>query len=167
MSIRGSASFVDFWQKVTESAVKYDIKEPELPRNGKVPRRFDDGLAPPGFICVEDHYQQIYFETLDNMIQGLTNHFNQPGYAAYNHLEQLLIKACQEENFMEHLKFFSDFYVDDLDKTLLEAQLRTLHLDLIIYSEKKFDYLLKKCQFSTSKIISRVHQMSGTLFLEK
>ena len=151
MSIRDSASFVAFWQKVTESAAKYDIKEPELPRKWKVPGRFDDGLAPPEFSsCAEDHYRQIYFEALDNVIQGLTDRFNQPGYAAYSHLEQLLIKACQGDNFKEDLDFCSDFYGDGLDKTLLEAQLCTLHLDFIRYSEKKFDNKLKKSQISIS-----------------
>ena len=39
-------------------------------RKWKVTRRFDHELAPPEFSsCVEDHFGQIYFEALDNMIQ--------------------------------------------------------------------------------------------------
>ena len=106
MSIRDSASFVAFWKKVTQSAAKYDIEEPELPRKQKLPRRFDHGQAPPEFSsCVEDHYRQVYFEALDNVIQGLKDHFNQPGYDAYSHLEKLLIEACQGDDFEEDLKF--------------------------------------------------------------
>ena len=42
---------------MTESTVKYDIKEQELSTKRKVPRKFDDGLASSEFSsCAEDHY---------------------------------------------------------------------------------------------------------------
>ena len=72
MSIRVSASFVASWKKVTQSAAKHEVEEPELPRKRKLPRRFDYGQAPPEFSsCVADHYWQVYFEALDNVNQRL------------------------------------------------------------------------------------------------
>ena len=97
---------------MTESAKKFDVKQPKLPRKRKVPHRFDDGLAPPEFCsCSEDLYTQIYFEALDNVIEGLMDCFNQPGYADYSHLEQLMIKACQGDNSKENLTFALIFMV--------------------------------------------------------
>ena len=93
---------------------------------------------------MEDLYRQVYFEALDNVIQGLQDRFNQPGYAAYSHLEQLLIKACQGDDFEEDLTFCCNLYGDDVEKNLLEAQLHTLHLDFIRYSMEKFDHSLEK-----------------------
>ena len=67
---------------MTESAAKCDIEEPELPRKQKALSRFDDGLASHELSgSVEDHFCQIYFETLDNMLQVLTDCFDQTGYS--------------------------------------------------------------------------------------
>ena len=94
-SIRDDASFVAFWQKVTALAEKYDIGEPVLPRKRGAPSRFEDGLAPPAFpSSVGDHFW-IYFEGIDNVIGGLTDWFEQPGYSTYSQLEQLLIRPVR------------------------------------------------------------------------
>lgn len=138
-SIRNDVSFTLFWKKVNLFADKCDISEPTLPRKRKAPSRLDDGLAPPEFpSSVEDHFRQIYFEAVDNVIGRLKDRFEQSGYVTYSHLEQLLIKACQGDDFAHELDYCCKFY-KDLESTYLEAQLRTLRIDFLQYWKKKFD----------------------------
>ena len=75
------------------------------------------------------YYQQAYYEAIDNTISCLNDRFNQPSYRMYSNLEQLLIKASQQQDFSEHFKAVCDFYKDDFIPELLEAQLRTFGID--------------------------------------
>ena len=43
---------------------------------------------------VQEHYRQFYFEALDLVITGITDHFDQSGYVLYKNLEGLLVKAA-------------------------------------------------------------------------
>ena len=73
-----------------------------LPRKRRAPCRLDDGIEPPGFpatATVEDHFH--FLGAIDTAIGGLKDQFEQLGYATYSHLEQLLIKACQGNNFSQ------------------------------------------------------------------
>jgi len=38
-----------FWTKAETTRQKLDVKDPELPRKRKLPRRFEDGNAEPEF----------------------------------------------------------------------------------------------------------------------
>ena len=143
-SIRNDASFTQFWQKVQVLADKYDIGEPRLPRKRRAPCRLDDGMAPPEFpTSLEDHFRPIFFEAIDNVIGGLKDRFEQPGYATYSHLEQLLIKACQGDDFSHDLNFCCEFY-KEIDRACLQPQLLTIHLDFIRYSKQEFGKELEK-----------------------
>ena len=51
--------------------------------------------------------------------------FEQPGYAMYRNLEQLLVKACQKEDITSELQQVCSFYKDDFQLELLQAQLTT------------------------------------------
>ena len=66
----------------------------------------------------------IVFEALDNTISCLKDLFNQPGYNIYCNLEELLIKASLK-GFKQPLQAVYDFYQDDFNRDLLEAQLLT------------------------------------------
>ena len=43
---------------------------------------------------VQEYYRQLYFEALDLVITGITDHFDQPGHVIYKNLEGLLVKAA-------------------------------------------------------------------------
>ena len=87
------------------SGRKYNLLQSRIPKSQSCPGNvkflagLTHGLAPSEFLSsVRDHFQQIYFEALDNVIQG------QPGHTAYSHLEQLKSKAWQGDDLKEYLK---------------------------------------------------------------
>ena len=78
---------------------KLTVDAPSLPRQGKRPMRYEHGSAPAEFASEpEDHYRRIYYEALDLIIESINERFDQPGYALYSNLEQLLLKAVRHED---------------------------------------------------------------------
>jgi len=56
-----------------------------MPWKRKALRRFEIASQEGSYSAtVEDHYHQAYFEVLDLAIAGISDHFNQPGYAQYS-----------------------------------------------------------------------------------
>ena len=87
-----------------------------LPRKRKTPRRFEIGTGEGSHsTTVEDHYHRAYFEVLVLAIAGISDRFNQPGYAIYNSFESLLVNAANSEPFNEQLTEVVAFYEDDFD----------------------------------------------------
>ena len=56
----------------------------------------------------------------------IKDRFNQPGYAALKNLEDLLIKAANNENYNSELEYVLGFYHNDLEHTSLKVQLELL-----------------------------------------
>ena len=44
---------------------------------------------------------------------SITERFDQPGYALYSNLEQLLLKSVKHEDYEEELKSVSELYQSD------------------------------------------------------
>ena len=129
ISIRSDQSFDLFWNNVNQFASKHDVSEPQLPRQRKRPRRYEEGSSSGDFHeTPKNYYKQHYFEAIDLLINCIQERFNQPGYKVYSTLECLLMKACKNENLEDELKFVCSFYKDDLDETLLRVQLTTFAL---------------------------------------
>ena len=126
-SLRTEESYNLFWEKAATVATSVDVGEPEVPRQRKMPKRYDDGLATGIFHdSPKLYYRQLYYEAIDNIVNGLRNRFEQPGYKVYCNLEQLLTKACQGKDFEEEFQFICTFYKDDFQSEFLRAQLLTL-----------------------------------------
>ena len=126
-SLRTEESYNLFWEKATTVAKSVDVGKPEVPRQRKVPKRYDDGLATATFHdSPKLFYRLLYYEAIDNIVSGLKNRFEQPWYKVYCNLEQLLTKACQGKDFEEEFQFICSFYTDDFQPELLRAQLLTL-----------------------------------------
>ena len=67
---------------------RLDVAEPVLPRHRKIPRRYEAGSEEYNPPTVKDHFQRQYFENLDNA----RSRFDQPGYAQYSNVENLVLK---------------------------------------------------------------------------
>ena len=129
-SLRTEDSYSLFWEKVTTTAESADVADPQLPQQRKTPKRYDDSTSQAYFHHTPKvYYRQIYYKAIDNIINLLQNRFEQPGYQVYCKLEQLLSKACKQENFDAELQFISSFYKDDFNEEVLKCQLLTLGVD--------------------------------------
>ena len=130
-SIRSDPNFELFWQKVTKLAAELDVDEPALPRQRKRPRRYEDGTGEAHFSeNVKDFFRRIYFEALDLVISGINSRFDQPGYKIYSKLEDLLVKATNNEEYEDEYQFIIDFYKDDFDSNLLRTQLGVMSCNI-------------------------------------
>ena len=129
-SIRSDEAFDLFWAKVSSTAELLDVGEPHLPRRHKLPRRIDEGTSTGDFHSTpKEYYRQHYYQAVDTIIMCITDRFDQPGYRVYSEVEQLLLKACKQENFESELKSVCSFYRDDFNPPLLCSQLHTFGVD--------------------------------------
>lgn len=127
-SLRTEEMFTLFWSKVTKIASDNGVADPVLPRQRKRPKRFESGTSE---VCypetVQDFYCPKYYEALDLVVNMVKSRFDQDGYKMYVNLEQLLVKAANQEEYEEEMKFVTEFYNKDFnDKGLLSTQLQVL-----------------------------------------
>ena len=114
-TLRAEDKFELFW-KVIRMVAKLDVNEPQLPRKRRVPTRYECGTAPPEYhLTPVDYYWQIFYESLDLIIQAIDNRFDQPGYRTYRCLEDLVLKAANEEDVSEQLQAVTSVYGSDID----------------------------------------------------
>ena len=74
--MREEASFHMFFEKVRASAQKLKVNDPKLPRKRKGPSRYEDGEAPAEFVpTVEEHYRQIFYQTIDMVTNCIHDRF--------------------------------------------------------------------------------------------
>lgn len=81
-----------FWLKIVKMLELLEVGSAQLPRQRKIPKKYDDGLAEAE--CHKDpksYYRQHYFEAIDLAINCIQAWLQQPGYQFYSNLEQLLL----------------------------------------------------------------------------
>ena len=126
--MREEASFNRFFEKVRVSAQKREVNDPKLLRKRKVPSRYEDGEAPGEFIStVEEHYRQIFYQTINMVTNYIRDRFQQKDYIeTFQLMENLLLKALCKQDFGLELQQTSSLFGSDLDKFKLEMQPTTL-----------------------------------------
>ncbi|XP_076308589.1 zinc finger MYM-type protein 1-like [Tachypleus tridentatus] len=126
--MRNDGNFDKIYEEVHRQAMELNISEPQMPRQKRVPKRFEVGAGEPSFpSSPKEFYRRQYFEVLDLAINAINRRFDQPGFQAYQHMEDLLLKSLQEEDTPDELKNLADKYGDDLDILSLKAQLPLLN----------------------------------------
>jgi len=159
-NLRNDEMYEAFFNKVCAKAKQCSVGEPTLPRQRKVPKRFNDGLSEGEFPDTPKvHYRQLYFEALDLIISCLQERFRQDGYATYSRIETLLVKACRQEDFESDIAFVCDFYKDDFDRQALHTQLVTLgvHYAISVQRERQPDMIDVLTFFKSLSAAERNH----------
>ncbi|XP_065191926.1 zinc finger MYM-type protein 1-like [Sycon ciliatum] len=124
--MRSDQSWSSFYALVTALQGKLDVDEPVLPRRRKVPRRFEDGQAAGTHPeRAEDLYRVAYFEALDLAVSSIQERFDQPGYAMYRNLEELLLQALRDDDHTAAMQQVTGLY-HELDAGALTVQLKAL-----------------------------------------
>ena len=73
-----------------------------------------------------DHFKEIYFDALENIISAIKDRFDQPGYQIFSDVEQLLLKAISKENYGDELRRISERYSGDFDSLVISPELDLL-----------------------------------------
>ena len=121
-SIQADDKFQLFWENTRLTTRNLDKSVPELPRHRKTPRRFEPGIGEaefPASPCV--YYRPIYCKALDLIIK---NHFEQPGYKVYQHLQEILLKAANQTDYEADFDFVTEFYGTDINRDMLRTELK-------------------------------------------
>ncbi|XP_064420758.1 52 kDa repressor of the inhibitor of the protein kinase-like [Latimeria chalumnae] len=118
-----------FYEQTTTRATSIAfIEDPKLPRQRKVPRRFQHGdAAQHNFPSAEDFYRAHYFEAIDACICELSRRFDQESYKILISIEDALINAANGKEFAFSDKVRNIYSVSgDIDFEQLEAELKLL-----------------------------------------
>lgn len=123
-SIRSDDCFHSFWELVKTYQASVEVSDPELPRQRKVPRRYEVGESAPEFSStVEDHYRRIYFEAVDLVVAAIQDRFDQKGFKMLQKMETIV---SQQTSQSEVIREVTDFYGSDLKR--LQTQLNIFHV---------------------------------------
>ncbi len=140
--MRTDVAFQDFFASVECLRTEAGVEQPLLPRKRKVPRRIDDGNGGGYFSeTVEEHYRMQYFEAVDLAVASIKDRFDQPGYAVYRNLEELLLKGAAGSDLNEQLREVSGVY-PELDASQLKLQLSNL---ATYFQKSDITVSLKEC----------------------
>ena len=137
--MRTDEGFHSFFTTVQSLCTTVGAEQPSLPRRRKVPRRIDDGSGDSySSATIEEHYRLQYFKAVDLAVESIKDRFDQPGYAVYRNLEELLVKGASGRDFSEHLREVSIV----LDASQLEMQLSIL---ATYFQENSVEVSLDEC----------------------
>ena len=112
-----------FFQLIERLSDKVEKDGPTLPRKRKAPKCYEIGEGGYHSPTVSDHYRLLYFEAIDLTTSGINNCFDQPGYAIYQNLEGLLLKAANKEDYSSEFTEVTRFYGSVIDNSELTSQL--------------------------------------------
>ena len=123
--MRTEESFTLFFHHVERLRELNDTDLPVLPRKRRAPQQYEVGSGEGSHNTnVEDHYRRQYYEALDIAIFCITDRFDQPGYVMYKNLESIFVSAANTQVYDQYFENVTTFYKDDLDRSLLSAQLQ-------------------------------------------
>ena len=126
--IRNDTSFRSFYDVVLlKSKSCPSMSGPMLPRRIHAPRRIEIGTGEPTYpVTAQYYYRRIYFEAIDLMMNVIDQRFDQPSFDTYANRKSLLIKTLNSRDKSEELKFMEKLYNDDVNISVLTAQMEIL-----------------------------------------
>ena len=132
--------------------VRTNSDEAVLPRKRK---RFEVGEGECSHSStVEDYFRGLYCEALDLAITCIQDRFSQPGYKLYHNLEELLVRAANNEDHSEQLREVIS-YGSDFEEGELCTQLQIFGSCFTNLSNSKKVTLKEALQFLQNLSISQ------------
>ncbi len=123
--MRNEDDFKLFYQHLQLLQVSTNTEEPFFPRRKRAPIRLEVGDG-AGYhaASVEELYRTQYYEALDLATVSIKDRFEQPGYAVYQNLEELLLKSANNKDYSVELQEVLKLYDDDFNEVELTTQLK-------------------------------------------
>jgi len=130
--MRSDEQFDLFWQFVECTREELGVNEPALHHAVKRPRNEE----PSTIDSPKVYYRRMYYQCVDATVKTIQDRFHQEDYSMYSTLEQLLIKACTDEDYSAELQQDTELYGADFNKSELAPQLQLLNcMDIKIAKE--------------------------------
>ena len=90
-----------------------------------LPRRTGEPTYP---VTAQDYYRRIFFKAIDLMMNAIDQRFEQPSFDTYAKMESLSIKTLNSQDKSDELKFVERVYNDDVNISVLTAQMKILQV---------------------------------------
>ena len=125
-----------FWVDVMKKKEHLDIGDPILPRQRKLPKKFDKPDTYHFPSTPKEFFRNIYLKVFDQTVNDIKEIFDQPDYRIYVNLEELILKALNKEEFSKEQEAATDFYDGDFERFNLGSQLQLLHENGLKFKEQ-------------------------------
>ena len=96
--MRSDASFKSLYDAIILKSKNFSsMTGPVLPRRTRASRRIEIGTGEPAYpATTQDYYRQIYFESIDLMVNAIEQSFDQPSFATYINIASIGAKICSD-----------------------------------------------------------------------
>lgn len=139
--LRCDTEFNQFYQNTVEEA-KDLTDEPVLPRQRRLPARYDDGNPNYNYSSLQEYYRRFYYEVLDLLVNELSRRFNQSTFNTLEEFETLLVDSCNGIT-VQPSSSFKKMYESDICMDRLLMQLPLLP-DLVKTANEKHNMAIKR-----------------------
>ena len=127
--MRNDTSFRSFYDVVLLKSKSYpSMSRPILPRRTRAPRRIEISTGAPTYPVTALLQANTLFEAIDLMMNAIDQRFEQPSFDTYAKMESLLIKTLNSQDKSEELKFMEKLYNNDVNISVLTAQMEILQV---------------------------------------
>ena len=121
-TLRTEAQFNRFYEQVLAESLKL-TDEPKLPRNRKIPKRYNQGEPSHQYLVPKDKYRHTYFETLELAFGEVERRFEQSDLCRIKDIENLLLDAANGRDTEPISDAVLDLLKSDVDCNRLKIQL--------------------------------------------
>ena len=146
-----------------------DIGDPILPRQSKLPKKFDEPDTYHFPSMPKEFFRNIHFEVYDQTVSGIKGKFNQPDYSIYVNLQELILRAFNKGDFSKELQAVTDFCDSDFERFNLESQHQLLHQFGLKFKEQNHKRFTIQDVIALKQKLPRAHKnmIPGVLTLMK
>ena len=100
-----------FWEDIMKKKEHLDIGDPILPRQRKLPKKFDEPDTYHFLSTPKEFFRNVFFEVYDQTVNGIKERFYQTDYRIYVNLQELTLKAFTKEDFSKELEQLQIFMI--------------------------------------------------------
>lgn len=119
------SKFEEIWEKSVKAVIDFELREPQIPRQRKIPERIDEGITENfKFLTPKDYFRRSYCEVFDQLIGSLERRFNTEAAKFFEFLERFAIGQTADVDKIVN------FYKDDFDRARLLSD-RDMFLQLL------------------------------------
>ncbi|XP_047132227.1 uncharacterized protein LOC105846373 [Hydra vulgaris] len=117
---RGDTRFKVLWNVAAECSL---LDKPDMPRKHKIASKFTGSGVPYFFTTPENHYRQLFYASIDDVIKGFVTRFEPTETTEHlANVEKFIISQCLEVGFVEAC------YKDDFE----DYRKLQLHCDIFV-----------------------------------
>ena len=140
-SLRSDKEFNEFYLSTVKEA-KDITDEPILPRQRRLPQRYDDGSINYNYTSPQEYYRRLYYEVFDLLVNELSRCFDQKTFDILEEFERLLLDSCNGTT-VQPSSSFKKMYQSDISMDRLSLQLPMLP-DLVKTANEKHNMGIRR-----------------------